>query len=87
MINGLEGPGSFLIDMSFRYQIPLARGLESLDLFYDIFNVLNRENLVAADRQPGVGDVHGADGGPVPAADAVRHSRAFLASPCGTAAP
>jgi hypothetical protein len=46
VINGLEGPGSFLIDMSFRYQIPLARGLESLDLFYDIFNVLNRENLV-----------------------------------------
>jgi outer membrane receptor for ferrienterochelin and colicin len=46
VINGLEGPGSFLIDMSFRYQIPLAGGLESLDLFYDIFNVLNRENLV-----------------------------------------
>ncbi len=46
VINGLEGPGSFLIDMSFRYQIPLAGGLDSLDLFYDIFNVLNRENLV-----------------------------------------
>jgi hypothetical protein len=46
VINGLEGPGSFLIDMSFRYAIPLARGLESLDLFYDVFNVLNRENLV-----------------------------------------
>jgi hypothetical protein len=47
VINGLEGPGSFLIDMSFRYSIPLARGVDSLDLFYDIFNVLNRENLVA----------------------------------------
>jgi hypothetical protein len=47
MINGLEGPGSFLVDMSFRYSVPLASGLESLDLFYDIFNVLNRENLVA----------------------------------------
>jgi hypothetical protein len=46
VINGLRGPGSFLIDMSFRYQIPLAR-LESLDLFYDIFNVLDRENLLA----------------------------------------
>ena len=46
VINGLEGPGSFLIDMSFRYAIPLARGLESVDLFYDVFNVLNRENLV-----------------------------------------
>ena len=47
VINGLEGPGSFLVDMSFRYSVPLANGLESLDLFYDIFNVLNRENLVA----------------------------------------
>ena len=26
VINGLEGPGSFLIDMSFRYQIPLGGG-------------------------------------------------------------
>ena len=47
VINGLEGPGSFLVDMSFRYAVPLGSGLESLDLFYDIFNVLNRENLVA----------------------------------------
>jgi hypothetical protein len=46
VINGLEGPGSFLIDMSFRYQLPLRSGFESLDLFYDIFNVINRENLV-----------------------------------------
>ena len=47
VINGLRGPGSFLIDMSFRYQIPLAGGLESLDLFYDIFNLINHENLIA----------------------------------------
>jgi Carboxypeptidase regulatory-like domain/TonB dependent receptor/TonB-dependent Receptor Plug Domain len=47
VINGLEGPGSFLVDMSFRYSVPLSGGLESVDLFYDIFNVLNRENLVA----------------------------------------
>jgi hypothetical protein len=47
VINGLEGPGSFLVDVSFRYAVPLANGLESVDLFYDIFNVLNRENLVA----------------------------------------
>ena len=46
VINGLQGPGSFLIDLSVRYQIPLSGGLDSLDLFYDIFNVLNRENLV-----------------------------------------
>ena len=46
VINGLEGPGSFLLDMSFRYQLPLAKGLESLDLFYDIFNVTNRTNFV-----------------------------------------
>ena len=46
VINGLEGPGSFLIDLSFRYQIPVKAGLESVDLFYDVFNVTNRENLV-----------------------------------------
>jgi hypothetical protein len=46
VINGLEGPGSFLVDASFRYQIPLGRTLDSLDLFYDVFNILNRENLV-----------------------------------------
>lgn len=45
VINGLVGPGSFLVDLSLRYQVPL-RGLESLDLFYDVFNVMNRENLV-----------------------------------------
>jgi hypothetical protein len=46
VINGLTGPGSFLVDMSFRYSIPLKVGFDSLDLFYDIFNLLNRENLV-----------------------------------------
>jgi hypothetical protein len=47
VINGLEGPGSFLIDLSVRYAIPIGAGLDSVDLFYDIFNVMNRENLVA----------------------------------------
>ena len=46
VINGLDGPGSFLIDLSFRYAIPLRAGLRSLDLFYDVFNLLDRENLV-----------------------------------------
>jgi hypothetical protein len=46
VINGLRGPDSFLVDMSLRYQIPLAGRLESLDLFYDIFNLLNRANMV-----------------------------------------
>jgi hypothetical protein len=46
VINGLTGPESFLIDMSFRYQLPLGGGIDSLDFFYDIFNLLNRENLV-----------------------------------------
>lgn len=32
--------------VSFRYAVPFNAGLESLDLFYDIFNLLNRENLV-----------------------------------------
>jgi hypothetical protein len=48
VINGLDGPGSFLIDASLRYSIPLgSNSRRSLDLFYDMFNVLNRENLVA----------------------------------------
>ncbi len=47
VINGLEGPGSFLVDVSFRYQLPVGAGLESVDFFYDIFNLFNRENLVA----------------------------------------
>jgi hypothetical protein len=46
VINGIDGPGSFGLDMSLRYQIPIGVGLESVDLFYDIFNVTNRENLV-----------------------------------------
>jgi hypothetical protein len=46
VINGIDGPGSFGLDMSVRYQIPLRAGLDSLDLFYDIFNLTNRENLV-----------------------------------------
>lgn len=55
VINGLQGPGSFLVDLSVRYQIPLGMGLDSLDLFYDIFNLFNRENLVAptGNRQSG----------------------------------
>ena len=51
-----------------------ARRFDSLDLFYDIFNLFNRENLVAPTGTRTVGDLHGADGGTVPAADAVRHS-------------
>jgi hypothetical protein len=46
VINGLTGPASVLVDASIRYQVPLQRGFDSLDLFYDVFNVLNRENLV-----------------------------------------
>jgi hypothetical protein len=46
VINGLTGPESFLVDMSFRYSIPLKAGFDSLDLFYDVFNIFNRENLV-----------------------------------------
>ena len=47
VINGLDGPGSFLIDMSLRYQIPLgANNRRGLDLFYDMFNVTNRVNYV-----------------------------------------
>ena len=46
VINGLEGPGSLLFDVSFRYQVPINRGIDSVDLFYDIFNLFNRTNYV-----------------------------------------
>lgn len=46
VINGLRGPGSFLVDTSFRYQVPVGGVLQSVDFFYDIFNLFNRENLV-----------------------------------------
>jgi hypothetical protein len=47
VINGLTGPNSVLVDMSLRYQIPLGNNnRRGLDLFYDMFNVLNRANLV-----------------------------------------
>jgi hypothetical protein len=44
---GIRGPGSFLVDLSARFQLPLAGRLESLDLFFDVFNVFNRLNEVA----------------------------------------
>jgi hypothetical protein len=48
VINGITAPGSLLVDMSVRYQIHLNKtGSRSLDLFYDIFNVLNRANITA----------------------------------------
>ncbi len=47
VINGIEGPGSVLLDMSFRYQIHMDKaGRRSLDLFYDVFNVTNKKNIV-----------------------------------------
>ncbi len=46
VINGLDGPGSFELNLSFRYQIPVQGFGNSVDLFYDIFNLTNRENLV-----------------------------------------
>jgi hypothetical protein len=45
VINGLEGPESILLDMSIRYGIPLGGRATSLDLFFDVFNLINRENL------------------------------------------
>jgi hypothetical protein len=47
VINGMTGPNSVLLDMSFRYQIPLgANNRRGLDLFWDVFNVTNRVNYV-----------------------------------------
>ena len=44
---GIRGPGSFLVDLSLRYQLPLGGRVDSLDFFFDLFNVLNRLNEVA----------------------------------------
>jgi hypothetical protein len=46
VINGLQGYGGLVLDMSFRYQVPVTIGLKSIDLFYDIFNVANRTNII-----------------------------------------
>jgi hypothetical protein len=47
VINGIEGPGSLLVDLSVRYQLPIGGRFESLDLFFDMFNLFNRLNFVA----------------------------------------
>ena len=44
---GIRGPAPFTVDVSFRYQLPLGGRLESLDFFFDMFNVFNRLNEVA----------------------------------------
>jgi hypothetical protein len=45
IINGLRGDASVLANMSFRYSIPLGGGNRSVDLFFDVFNLTNKENL------------------------------------------
>lgn len=44
VINGIKGADSRLVDLSFRYSLPVKRGIQSLDFFYDIFNIFNRTN-------------------------------------------
>jgi hypothetical protein len=44
---GIRGPGSFTVDLSLRYQQPLPGRLESLDFYFDVFNIFNRLNEVA----------------------------------------
>lgn len=44
---GIRGPGSFTVDLSFRYQQPMPGRLESLDFYFDVFNVFNRLNPIA----------------------------------------
>ncbi|MEI6668880.1 MAG: TonB-dependent receptor [Acidobacteriota bacterium] len=45
VINGITGPGSVGVDVSFRYQIPMKKLLQSVDLYYDVFNIMNRVNF------------------------------------------
>lgn len=48
VINGLEGPGKTEVAMSVRYSIPVGNeNRRGLDLFFDVFNLFNTENLVA----------------------------------------
>jgi hypothetical protein len=44
---GIRGPESVTVDLSIRYQLPLGKGLDSLDFFFDMFNIVNRLNEVA----------------------------------------
>jgi hypothetical protein len=44
VINGLESPGYFELNLSVRYTIELG-GARSLGLFWDLFNATNRANL------------------------------------------
>ena len=44
---GMRGPGSVTADLSIRYQLPLGGRLDSLDFFFDLFNIANRLNEVA----------------------------------------
>ena len=44
---GIRGPNSVTVDLSARFQLPLGGRLESLDFFFDMFNVFNHLNEVA----------------------------------------
>ena len=49
---GIRGPESVTVDLSFRYQLPLGGRLDSLDFFFDMFNVVQPPERSGADRQP-----------------------------------
>jgi len=51
VINGIDGPGLFEVAVSVRYSLPLGSDKRGLDLFFDVFNLLNTKNL-----QPGSGN-------------------------------
>jgi hypothetical protein len=44
---GIRGPESVTVDLSIRYQLPLGGRFNSLDFFFDMFNIANRLNEVA----------------------------------------
>ncbi len=52
---GIRGPSSVTVDVSLRYQLSLGGRLDSLDFFFDMFNVFNHLNEVAptGNRQSG----------------------------------
>ena len=75
---GIRGPDSFTVDLSFRYQLPLGGRLESLDFFFDMFNVFNRLNEVAPTGNRSVGELHGRDVGQFPVPEPVGRAAALL---------
>ena len=77
VINGLEGPGSFLVDMSFRYSVPVKRVLTA-STSSTTSSTSSTPRTWCRRRAIAARELHGVDVGAVRTADAVRRARAVL---------